>query len=150
ESISLAGAFVAGTYFVFKNALPGKQSAVLSLRIAGISLAVWVVVLGASAMSAPQEIWEAGKGVALPCVMVVSRVNAVVLLPFFWILRRNRVVSNRVIIPGVFCVAVLGGVAIQWICPSENPIHILLWHGLPMTAAGILIALLSKKLVKSV
>ena len=41
-----------------------------------------------------------------------------------------------------------GAVSLTFHCPSENPVHLVLWHGLPIFALSLLTALCSGRLLK--
>lgn len=146
----LLGVCFAGLYAAIQNGFPGKKEAMGWLKISIGCLFAWLCLMGTQSLLAIFHGDVVHAEVAVPCITVVSVINMGALLVYFWVLRRNRTVHAGVVATGTMGIGALGGLAIALICPMQDPVHILLWHGLPMVVSGLLLALFSRWIVKQI
>lgn len=141
ETIALAFIVFAGLHAALTYSMPGAPRGRYIPFIAVFGL-LWLgmLLLRLNGVAA---------GTSWVCVIMVTSVNV---LPIIYGLRQFkglRVFDKR---HTVLCLslgsAVVGGLAIQFICPADHSAHLLVWHGLPVLATLIIVGVLGFLIIK--
>lgn len=113
-------------------------------------LSIGLVALIFSLLIWPNQERQAGMAEALPCTLASIILGALSLCIFIFVARKMAPVRPGLV--GGLCgvgAACVGMIAIAFHCPSENPIHLLVWHlSLPLIGFIIVGSLVGRKFLR--
>lgn len=144
ETIVLIGLAILSTLAAFHLSIPSTNSH-FSSRIVIFNLFAWLGFLLYFLIATP----EASAGWGISCAKEVTIDTLIPAIVLFLIIKRgaslNRAASGWLVLTSA---AAYGALATQFTCSSDDPLHILVWHALPVIILGFLGVALGKFLIK--
>lgn len=145
QSAGLILVSILSAFGAFSLSVPGEEKGPLLRKVPLLAVGAWMVLLLALVVQ--------GKGIAAgmglfcvrdilllavpPGVLLFIMVRAAYPLKLGW--------SGAL---AALSVAALGALGTQWICRNDSPMHVLLWHFLPVVFLGLVGVVLGRRLLR--
>ena len=140
QNASLLLLFVLSALSAFRLSVPGLGQSMVTRGLPALGLLVWIGLLAFGWAHAPSAVlpWAAFWRSGVPCVARMGCLALVPGLALFFMLRRAAPV--RAGWAGLWSLVSASSLAIvgtQWVCPKDDPLHVIVWHLGPVLVAGL-------------
>lgn len=144
HTILMALLAISSAISAFVFSVPGKDRSKVIRWAPLFSLLAWALAVFGGAFQSSQ-----GAGVGLMCLKDIMVIGAIPGMALFVMIMQGVVFKRP--LAGVYCflaIAALGSLGTQFICMSDSPLHLLVWHFLPVFLLGLIGSFVGKFLFK--
>ncbi|MFP5387075.1 MAG: NrsF family protein [Bacteriovoracia bacterium] len=146
QNVSLFIVAVSGIINACLMSIPGRGPGMILRTVPFIAFFVWFALILPSLISVESQM---GRG--LLCVADLLFIGAAPLVVLFKVMRKGAVLERgKAGVTGLLGVAALGALGSQFVCSSESPMHLIVWHFLPVLFLGTLGFIVGNKFFKKI